>query len=235
MKEMKKTMFARRLCRRPVTRLAPLLLIAALAGCGQSSLNGEIDDFYNPPMHYQRHPISVVKDTARIELVPHRGGLTRIERNEVARFAQSALATASRSVGLSHPRNAGAAATAGEVRSILVGEGVPPYMIVTTAYNGGGPVSLSFSRTVARTEPCGDWNDNLARTGDNEPFANFGCAHQQNIAAVVADPNDFVTPRAETPADAPRKSQIFTNYRTPKDPSTPVNAEQNAWISEVGQ
>ena len=99
MKEMKKTMFARRLCRRPVTRLAPLLLIAALAGCGQSSLNGEIDDFYNPPMHYQRHPISVVKDTARIELVPHRGGL-RSERNEAARFAHSALAPASRSVGV---------------------------------------------------------------------------------------------------------------------------------------
>ena len=46
-------------------------------------------------------------------------------------------------------------------------------MIVTTAYNGGGPVSLSFSRTVARTEPCGDWNDNLARTGENEPFPEF--------------------------------------------------------------
>ena len=235
MKEMERPMFARRLRRRTVTRLAPLLLIAALAGCGQSSLNGEIDDVYNPPMHYQRHPISVVKDTARIELVPHRGGLTRIERNEVARFAQSALATASRSIGLSHPRNAEAAATAAGARSILIGEGVPSHMIVTTAYNGGGPVSLSFSRTIARTEPCGDWNDNLARTGENEPFPDFGCAHQQNIAAVVANPNDFVTPRAETPSDAARRSQIFTDYRTPKDPSTPVNIEQNARISEIGQ
>jgi pilus assembly protein CpaD len=224
---------AKSLCRRTVPRLAPFMLLAALAGCSQSYLNGEIDDVYNPPMHYQRHPISVVKDTARIELVPHRGGLTRLERNEVARFAQSALAAASRSIGLSHPRNA--SATAAEVRSLLVSEGVPSRMIVATAYDGSGPVSLSFSRTVARTEPCGDWNENLARTGENESFPNFGCAHQQNIAAVVADPNDFVTPRAETPTDAPRKSQIFTDYRTPKDPSTPVVTEQDARVSEVGQ
>jgi pilus assembly protein CpaD len=233
MKEMERAMFALSLCRRTVTRLAPLLLIGALAGCSQYYLNGEVDDVYNPPMHYQRHPISVVKDTARIELVPHRGGLTKVERNEVARFAQSALATASRSIGVSHPRNAGA--TAAEVRSILLSEGVPARMIVTTAFNGSGPVSLSFSRTVAHTEPCGDWNENLARTGENEPFPNFGCAHQQNIAAVVADPNDFVMPRAETPTDAPRKSQIFTDYRTPKDPSTPINTEQDARLSEVGQ
>ena len=73
------------------------------------------------------------------------------------------------------------------------------------------------------------------RTSDNEPFPNFGCAHQQNIAAVVANPNDLVTPRTETPSDAARKSQIFTDYRTPKDPSTPVNIEQNARISEIGQ
>jgi hypothetical protein len=44
-----------------------------------------------------------------------------------------------------------------------------------------------------------------------------------------------VTPRAETPTDAPRKSQIFTDYRTPKDPSTPVVTEQDARVSEVGQ
>lgn len=53
---------AKSLCRRTVPRLAPFMLLAALAGCSQSYLNGEIDDVYNPPMHYQRHPISVVKE-----------------------------------------------------------------------------------------------------------------------------------------------------------------------------
>jgi pilus assembly protein CpaD len=231
MKEMIRAMFA--LCPlRWIVPLASLPLLVGLTGC-ETYLDAELDDVYTPPMHYQRHPVTVTKDTARIELVPHGSGLTAVERNEVARFAQSALINASHAVGLKHPK--GARATAGEVASILEEEGVPPTRIVVTAYHGRGPVVLTFARTTAVTAPCGDWNENLVRTRENRPFPNFGCAHQQNIAAVVANPNDFVMPRAETPPDAPRKSQIFTDYRTPKDPSTPVNAEQNAKISEVGQ
>jgi pilus assembly protein CpaD len=232
MKEMFRAMFALRSRQRIATSLAPLLLLVGLTGCG-ADRGAELDDVYAPPMHHQRHPITVTKNTARIELVPRGNGLTAVERNEVARFAQSALINASHSIGLKHPSSA--RATADEVASILIAEGVPPARIVATAYNGRGPVILTFARTTAVTSPCGDWNENLSLTGENEPFPNFGCAHQQNIAAVVANPNDFAMPRAETPPDAPRRSQIFTDYRTPKGPSTPVSAEQNAWISEVGQ
>jgi pilus assembly protein CpaD len=232
MKEMIRAMFALRPRRRIATPLAPLLLLVGLTGCG-AYLDAELDDVYTPPMHYQRHPITVTKDTARIELVPHQSGLTAVERNEVARFAQSALTNASHSIGVSHPRSA--RATAEQVASILMEEGVPPARIVAAAYDGRGPVVLTFARTTAVTAPCGDWNENLVRNGENEPFPNFGCAHQQNIAAVVANPNGFVMPRAETPPDAPRRSQIFNDYRRPKDPSTPVNVEQNAKISKVGQ
>jgi len=233
MKEMSKVMFALRSRRWIATSLAPLLLLVGQTGCG-TYLGAELDDVYTPPLHYQRHPITVTKDTARIELVPHGAGLTAVERNEVARFAQSALANASHSsVVLKHPRSA--RATAEIVASILMEEGIPAGRIVTTAYAGRGPVVLTFARTVAVTTPCGDWSQNLSFDPENEPFPNFGCAHQQNIAAIVANPNDLVMPRAETPPDASRRSQIFTDYRTPKDPSTPVNIEQNAKISEVGQ
>jgi pilus assembly protein CpaD len=232
MKEMIRAMFALRTRRRIATSLAPLLLLVGPTGCG-TYLGAELDDVYAPPMHYQRHPITVTNNIARIELVPRGNGLTAVERNEVARFAQSALINASHPIGLKHPRSA--RTTADEVASILIEAGIPPTRIVASAYNGRGPVILTFARTMAVTSPCGDWTENLSLTRENEPFPNFGCAHQQNIAAVVANPNDFVMPRAETPPDAPRKSQIFTDYRTPKGPSTPVSAEQNARISEIGQ
>ncbi|MET0483356.1 MAG: CpaD family pilus assembly protein [Aestuariivirgaceae bacterium] len=225
-------MLAPRPHRRIAMKLATLLLHVGLTGCG-ADLAAELDDVYTPPLHYQRHPVTVTRSTARIELVPHDGGLTAVERNEVARFAQSALANASHSIGLEHPK--GARRTAEEVASILMREGVPPARIVASAYRGRGPVVLTFARTTAVTAPCGDWSRNLTLTGDNRPYPDFGCAHQRNIAAIVANPNDFVMPRAETPPDAPRRSQVFTDYRAPKDPSTPVNARQNATISEVGQ
>jgi pilus assembly protein CpaD len=228
MKEMIRAMFALR----SRQRIAPLLLLVGLTGCG-ASLDSELDDVYAPPMHFQRHPITVTKDTARIELVPHGDGLTAVERNEVARFAQSALINASQSVRLEHPSSA--RATADQVASILMQEGVPPARIIATVHDGRGPVVLTFTRTMAVTSLCGDWNESLSQSSENEPFPNFGCVHQQNIAAIVANPNDLVMPRAETPPDAPRRSQILTDYRTPKDPSTPVNPEHSARISEVGQ
>jgi pilus assembly protein CpaD len=232
MKEMIRPMLALRPRWQIATPLAPFLLYAGLTGCG-ADLPAQLDDVYTPPLHYQRHPITVTRSTARIELVPHAAGLTAVERNEVARFAQSALANASLSIDLKHPQ--GARATAAEVASILMQQGVPPARIVASAYRARGPVVLTFARTTAVTAPCGDWSRNLALTDENRPYPDFGCAHQQNLAAIVANPNDFVMPRAETPPDAPRRSQIFSDYRTPKDPSTPVNARQNATISEVGE
>ena len=88
---------------------------------------------------------------------------------------------------------------------------------------------------MAQTAECGDWTANVARTEDNLPMPNFGCAHQQNIAAVIANPNDVLTPRAETPPDAARRQQVITDYRTPKSPATPVVDEQNINISDVAQ
>ncbi len=49
---------------------------------------------------------------------------------------------------------------------------------------------------------------------------NFGCATQHNIAAVVANPEDFETPRTATPADAMRRYQVFVDYRKPKNTAT---------------
>jgi pilus biogenesis lipoprotein CpaD len=51
-------------------------------------------------------------------------------------------------------------------------------------------------------------------TGHNEPYANFGCAQQHNIAALVANPQDLNVPRTSTPPDAMRRSKVISDYRT---------------------
>jgi pilus assembly protein CpaD len=214
-------------------RLSPLALALGLGACSEH-LNGEIDDVYSPPLHYQRYPIEVVKGSARIE-VPSRSGLTQAEKASVARFAQQARGANAMRVAVQYP--AGGSAQANRVAEILEQQGVPAGAIAFSQYGGGkgAPVVASFSRTVAQTAECGDWTANVARTEDNLPMPNFGCAHQQNIAAVIANPNDVVTPRAETPPDAARRQQVMTDYRTPKSPATPVEESQNANISDVAQ
>ncbi len=215
-------------------RLSPLALALGLGACSEH-MNGEIDDVHSPPLHYQRYPIEVVKGSARIEVPSNRAGLTHAEKASVARFAQQARGASAMHVAVQYP--AGASAQANRVAAILEEQGVPATAIAMSQYGGGkgAPVVASFSRTVAQTAECGDWTANVARSEDNLPMPNFGCAHQQNIAAVIANPNDVVAPRAETPPDAPRRQQVFTDYRTPRSPATPVDQQQQVSVSDVAQ
>ncbi len=74
-------------------------------------------------------------------------------------------------------------------------------------------VKLTYIRYVAETAPCGNFTVNEADTAANLPQRNFGCATQHNIAAMVADPRDLVSPRALTPDDAQRRLEVLDKYR----------------------
>jgi pilus assembly protein CpaD len=114
---------------------------------------------------------------------------------------------------------------AGKVADLLASEGIPPRSIVNATYQGGrtSPVVVSFARHFASSPECGDWSQPITETGYNEVYPNFGCAQQHNIAALVADPQDIKMPRTATPPDAMRRSQVLTDYRTPRDTATPVD------------
>ena len=63
----------------------------------------------------------------------------------------------------------------------------------------------------------------------------FGCATQHNIAAVVANPEDFETPRTATPSDPMRRYQVFIDYRKPKNTATSISSSETQTVSDVAQ
>jgi pilus assembly protein CpaD len=67
------------------------------------------------------------------------------------------------------------------------------------------------------TKECGDWSDNLSETSTNQNYTNFGCSQQHNLAAMVANPSDFETPRTETSASATRRAKVFEKYIAGED------------------
>ena len=85
-------------------------------------------------------------------------------------------------------------------------------------------VNLVFYRT--HHIDCNQTWENLAATGGNQTYENFGCAVTANIAAQVADPRDLDHPHAEDPADASRKSAILDKYRQGK--ITSADEDENA-------
>ncbi len=82
-------------------------------------------------------------------------------------------------------------------------------------------------------EECGAWPVDLTETGDNEPFANFGCAQQNNIAAMVSRPEDLEDPRAESPSDPMRRSKMIDKYRLGDTTASAQEAQGQVQISTV--
>ena len=105
--------------------------------------------------------------------------------------------------------------------------------------NGDWRVDISYIAYSAHTDKCGDWSESLAYSADNQTPKNFGCAVQQNIAAMVADPRDLLGPRHMDAPDTRRRMTAIDNYEQGKITSADkrkgdLNNEQSASLSTVG-
>lgn len=214
---------------------AALLQLIWLAGC--ASGGAEIDDYYQPAMHWERYPIEVAKGAVRLDVATKRSALNASQEDSVAKFAKDAISSGATQIEVRRPSGITADAVAGRVTQLLILNGVAPEAIVHKDYSGGrgAPVVVTFERKFAVTAECGDWSDDLTVTGTNEPPLNFGCATQHNIAAVVANPEDFQTPRTATPSDPMRRYQVFVDYRKPKNTATSTSQSETQTVSDVAE
>ena len=69
---------------------------------------------------------------------------------------------------------------------------------------------------------------------DNRPSWNHGCATQKNLAAMVANPEDLIQPRPETPPLAARRATAMDKYRKGEDPATVYQNSGDGKVSTVG-
>lgn len=219
------------------TTIVPLAAMLVLAGC--EPYGPSADDVYMPTASWERHPIEVVKKRVGMDVKTAHGRLGPAQADKVARFAQSASGNRISSVYVRRPTGGGnSRAVAADIVTILKRNGVSGGAIVQSTYEGGpdSPVLVSYSRKVAVTRECGDWSMDLAGGGQNDTYPNFGCAAQNNLAAMVSDPQDLETPRAQTPSDPMRRSTVFDKYRAGESTVTTVDTQQQQIaISTVAQ
>lgn len=215
--------------------LAPVVALTTLTAC-QHQMSGGVDDVYMPQMHYEVHPIKVAKGTVRLEVPTRSAKLGAREKDAVRRLAHQANETNTANVHIQRPSGGMIGnALAGRIAQVLEREGVASYRIKHVSYNASAhsPVIVSFVRKFAVTKECGDWSDNLAASYNNKNYANFGCAQQHNLAAQVANPEDFEQPRTSTSASATRRAEVFDKYIKGEDTNSAaaaqsqVNATQN--------
>jgi len=92
---------------------------------------------------------------------------------------------------------------------------------------------IIVTKTGAHAKRCGAWPEDLSEMDQNEPYENFGCSQQNNIAAMVAYPADLEKPRTQTQPDAMRRIKAFDKYRAGDQIASEKEANQKIEISKV--
>jgi pilus assembly protein CpaD len=185
----------------------------------------------------QRYPITVEPhmEALRVPYDSQRNALDDAGSAELARFVRDYLENGSGAISISATRRIPNATNV--VVGRLVAMGVPRNKIMT---GGDDPLSttdevkVTYIRYQAHAAACGDWSVNLGYTSENKPSPNFGCATQHNLAAMVADPRDLVSPSTLEPSDARRRLTVLDKYRKGETTASTKTDEQSAAVSSVG-
>jgi len=237
----------RRAAKIGVRALLVLSFALALGGCNTTprDTTGSIPDDYR-----DRHPIRIKEGQNSLTLLvgTGRGSLSPMQRAEVLAFAQNWKREATGGVTIDRPvggaNDRAALEALKEARSIIVQAGVPNHGIGIRPYNAHGhklaTLRLNYPQVKAEAGPCGLWPDDLGPSYDpkhyeNKQYFNYGCATQQNLAAMVANPADLVQPRAETPAYTAKRSFGIDKWRKGESPATNYPDAQKSANSEVGK
>ncbi len=191
---------------------AVVLATLLLQGCSQDYAS--YDDVRLPATAEERFPIEVVDKPVKMSMAAGRHSLSPEQVNGVIGFARGARANGATRVSILYAdTNRNGRTVAAQAADLIAAEGIPRAGISVAVFNGdSADVTLRYDRKVAETKDCGDWSSNLAGNQKNELYPNFGCTLQNNFAAMVENPEDFVTPRGLAPATAASRMMILTTY-----------------------
>ncbi|MEO8667398.1 MAG: CpaD family pilus assembly protein [Bauldia sp.] len=220
-----------------------LAVAAGLAGCAApnpADITGSVPDDYRVS-----HPIAISEtiDTMDIPIGIDMARLPDSFRQTVAGFAQRFIASGSGMMAIvspvDSPNEVAAATVSHEIRDVLIAAGVGAREIDFRGYKAGpqetgAPVRLAYNRVAAHTEACGPWADDVTKTSANRNYGNFGCASQQNLAAMVENPLDLLYPRGVMPSDAGRRVTVLKKYRNGSDYTSAKPTTGGAVATGVG-
>jgi len=225
-------------------------LSTALGACSYAPdaiITGGVPDDYR-----LRHPIAITEaNRSLVVFVGHgRSGLTASQRDDIIGLARTWVREGTGAivvdVPVDTPNARAAAATSGQVRSVLMAGGVPSSGITLQHYHPVdpqtlAPIKLNYTKIAATAGPCGMWPEDLGPAlanpsyNENKPFYNLGCATQRNLAAMIDNPSDLVQPRSETPAYTMRRNEAFEKYRKGEPTATQYPDGEKAKLSDAGK
>jgi pilus assembly protein CpaD len=214
--------------------ILPVLLAvtaASLGACQSTSDRQALTP--QPATPTQQFRPAVLQSPRDIALAVHPQGLSPNQQSALVAFVSAWNDNGGGELVVKSPFNGGdpgqARLTADATLSYLKHIGVPEARLRLIGYDAGHapnpPVIASFAQFEAVVTKCGTNWTSLTSTRDNRPQANFGCAETSNLAAMIANPRDLLTPTPVDPSDSSRRQIVLGKYRQGVITSTAQDAQ----------
>lgn len=175
--------------------LIALALVSTTLGACASGPRGALTATNNPSLYSVHQPV-VQRTDFVLDLDASGDTLSQAERSRLVAWFDSIELRYGDQLFVEEPRDypsPGARAGVGEVLGdygMFLQNGAP----VLPGQIAPGIVRVIASRATASVPGCPNWNENeILPTVNTTP--NYGCAWNQNLAAMIADPNDLVRGR----------------------------------------
>ncbi len=235
---------ARGTMQRAVLVFMTALVVAGLAGCrtheaAYSTVKGHV--VVDPS---ERHPIRVSQKNKNAYFVVRRGqqGLSKYEqerlRQVVRRYQKNGTGKLFIKAPAGAPNEVAVRHALADFRKVMKKEQLPLKAVSFRTFVPDGdpeaPITVSYKGYVAKGPECGIWTEDLARSWKNLPYANFGCAQQHNLVALVANPRDLVTPRGMGQRSGERRDVLWRNYVLGEDTTSESSRQQKKGSSDEG-
>ena len=220
------------------------LIALTLTACKHGDLGGAHVAGWTLVDASQRHPIIVSQKPAVMSVRVARGsmGLTHQQRGRLSDFLaryRSGDAGSSRiviSVPSGAPNEVAAVAAVDEIRHMMHRFGFSDGSIAVEAYHTERehqpPIRVSYMSYVAEAPKCGEWPTNLAEEPRNLAYPNFGCAQQNNLAAMIANPADLLGPRGMDERSNERRQEVYDKYREGKPTGSQKSEDEKVRVKQ---
>lgn len=206
-----------------VKAVAVAVFSLALAGCEHLDEKPSHSAGWTLLDPTQRHPILVSQQRQgmNVHVGRNQHGLSSTQRAQIYSFLEKyrSMDGGNSRVVISVPAGSANEVSAmravADMRPMLEEHGFGETAVSIEPYHADGghaPIKVGYMRYNAEAPECGRWPDDLSRTSRNHNYHNFGCAQQRNLANMVANPADLVSPRTMTPSIGARRDTVYEKY-----------------------
>ncbi len=215
-----------------------------ISGCRMIDRDYERKDLYTGSVYkfaHSNHPIVVDRGalSMAISVGPKDVKMTPHKRDELRMFLHYYRDQGAGYLKVQMPRHASSQKAIENVvlgmQRELEGMSIGPESVRVSKYvsrDAYPVIRLSYERHVAHGPKCDGWNENLGQDENNGNSDYWGCATQNNLAAMVANPRDLKGPRGWSPRDARRRDKVWEKFI--KGESTGAQRSQDERVDVSG-